>query len=110
MVELGKWSPMETIVGSAEHPARDIPKVGEALSSSHVAQWYVLRARFRAEQGLLEFSGYDCDYAGDLAARIVMREDRDKVMAEMEVVRNRIRQIRLAMDRRGSSEARGRRR
>ena len=109
-MEMGKWSSMVTIVGSAEHPARDIPKVGEALSSSHVAQWYVLRARFRAEQGLLEYSGFDCDYVGNMAARIVMREDRDKVLAEMEVVRDRIRDIRMAMDRRGRSEVRGRRR
>ena len=38
LVELGKWSAMETIVGSAEHPAKEIPKVGEALTSSHVAR------------------------------------------------------------------------
>ena len=82
-----------------EHPTRDIPKVGEALSSSHVVRWYVLRARYRAEQGLLEYSGFDCDYVGN----------RDKVLSEMEVVRDRIREIRLAMDRRGRGDARGRR-
>ena len=108
-MELGKWSAMETIVGSAEHPAKEIPKVGEALTSSHVAQWYVLRARYRAEQGLLEYAGYDCDYVGNLAARIGMREDRDKVMLEMDGVRERIREIKLALDRRAGGGARGRR-
>ena len=109
LVELGKWSAMETIVGSAEHPTRDIPKVGEALTSSHVARWYVLRARYRAEQGLLEHAGFDCDYVGNVAARIGMREDKDKVMLEVDGVRERIREIRLAQDRRGRGDARGRR-
>ena len=45
LVEMGKWAAMESLVGSAEHPTRDIPTVDEVLTSSHVASWYALRAR-----------------------------------------------------------------
>ena len=69
----------------------------------------MLRARYRAELGLLEHAGFDCEYVGNVAARIGMREDRDKVMLEMEGVKERIREIRLALDRRGRGDARGRR-
>ena len=105
-VELGKWGAMESIVGSAEHPTSDIPKVGEALSSSHVASWYVLRAWYRAEQGLLDYAGFDCDHVGRLAARIVSQEEKDKVLQEVEGVKDRIRRIQHSRDRRAMGDAR----
>ena len=108
LVEMGKWAALEPLVGSADHPAKEIPVVGEALSSCHVASWYALRARYRAEQGLLNYADFDCGHVSSLAARISLREDRDNVLRMVEDVRDRIKEIKMVMDRRGRDSARGR--
>ena len=80
---------METIVGSANHPAKQ-PVVGEGLSHNHVASWYMLWARYRAEVGLMDNAVFDCRHVGNIVARVLEEEEREYVMNEVERVRSRV--------------------
>ena len=80
---------METIIGSVNHPAKQ-PVVGEGLSLSHVASWYMLWARYCAEVGLMDNAVFDCRHVGNIVARVLEEEEREYVMNEVEGVRSHV--------------------
>ena len=105
-MELAKWGAMVTVVGSAEHPVRQ-PVVGEGLSYYHVAGWYLLRARYRAEVGKMDHAVFDIRYVENIAARQMEEEERVFVLAEVEKVRRRVMQLQEAAMRRSRTAMRG---
>lgn len=102
---MAKWGAMESIVGSPDHPAKQ-PVVGEGLTHYHVAEWFVLRARYRAEVGLMDHAVFDCRHVENMAARALKEEEREYVMNEVEKVRGRVKQLQDAAMRRGRTVTR----
>ena len=106
LVELAKWGAMVTVVGSAEHPVRQ-PVVGEGLTHYHIAGWYLLRARYRAEVGKMDHAVFDIRHVENIAARQMEEEERVFVLAEAEKVRRRVMQLQEAAMRRSRTAMRG---
>ena len=106
LVEQAKWGAMVTVVGSAEHPVRQ-PVVGEGLSHYHVAGWYLLRARYRAEVGKMDHAVFDIRQVENIAARHLEEEERVCVMADVEKMRRRVMQLQEAAMRRSRTVMRG---
>ena len=107
LVEQAKWGAMVTVIGSAEHPVRR-PVVGEGLSHLHVAGWYLLRARYRAEVGKMDHAVFDIRHVENIAARDMEEQERVFVMAEVEKLRARMVQLQEAAVRRSRTVRRGR--
>ena len=105
-MELAKWGAMVTVVGSAEHPVRQ-PVVGEGLTHYHIAGWYLLRARYRAETGRMDYAVFDIRHVENIAARQLEEEERVFVMAEVETMRRRVTQLQEAAMRRNRTVMRG---
>ena len=97
---MAKWGAKEVIVGSANYPAKQ-PVVGEGLSHNHVASWYMLWARYRAEVGLMDNAVFDCRHMENIVAWVLEEDEREYVMKGLERVRSRVKQLQDAAVRRG---------